>query len=249
MLKNSEKLVESFQEVIKESNEKCGDTLELIRSLIYDSSGCFAVGFKKAGLKKCQNSLVFWWYMESVRISGHILYLTKCGLYRNAFDDIRHLLESIIQASYVETNHTDCDLRTKLEILKEIEDKKEYHARRLIEEKRIIGDVKCEGVDCKGLLKKEYVDLSNMIHPSHEKFIATMEDVQKNQGIPAVVNPEEVVRVLDSLRKTYDICFFTVLASFPEINATLVEKTKIRECVSKYELPLLGRILTSIKVD
>ena len=95
MLNNSDKLFGSFEDVIKKSRETCGETIENIRTLIYDISSCFSVGLKKSPPPKLFNSLVFWSYVESIRISGQILYLTGCGLYRNAFDDIRHLLESI----------------------------------------------------------------------------------------------------------------------------------------------------------
>ena len=128
MLSNSDQLFGSFEDVIKKSRETCGETLENIRNLIHDIGSCFSVGLEKSPRQKYLSSLVFWSYVESIRISGQILYLTGCGLYRNAFDDIRHLLESIVQVSYIETNHSSCDLNTKLEILKEIEDKKEYHA-------------------------------------------------------------------------------------------------------------------------
>ena len=108
--------------------------------------------------------------------------------------------------------------------------------RRLIEEKSLLGDVKCKGIDCKGLLKKEYIELSQIVHPSREKIVAIIKDVKDDQGIPATVKPEEVMRIFDSLRRTYDIYFFVILASFPEIKSTLDKETKIKDHIRKYNV-------------
>lgn len=247
MLNNTDNLFASFEEIVKESRKTSGETIENIRMLIFDVSSCFSIGIEKVDKTKYLNSLVFWSYMESIRISGHILFLTANGLYRNAFDDIRHLLESIVQVSYVEANHPNCDFNTKLEVLKEIEDKKEYHARRLIEEKQLLGEIKCKGIDCKGLLKNEYVALSQIVHPSHEKLVSVIKDVKEHQGIPATVKPEEIAKVFDSLRKTYDIYFFVIFANFPEMKLTLEKETKIKDYIKKYDLAMLDKILASIK--
>ena len=244
MLRSSTQFFEAFQEVMKKSIETCGDTLERMRLLILEGSSCFHFCLKKVEPKKRVNSLLFWWFAESVRISSHTLFLASYGLYRNAFYNIRHLLESLVQSIYIETNHPKCNLNTKLEILKEIEDKKEYRAGRMIEEKPIFAKLKFKRIDCKGLLKDEYSELSKIVHPSHEKIKDTFEDVTKIRGIPAEIKPDEVVRIFDSLRRAYDICYYVIVACYPEIKATLDEKTKMKKFAKKYNMNLLNRIVT-----
>jgi hypothetical protein len=240
MLVESKILIEAFQDVMKKSEETCGKELEEIRELI--NIGRF---FRSIVEKNNQSSLVFWCFMESIRISGQTLYLSYCGLYRNAFDNIRHLLESIVQAVYIDKNHPSSDLPTKLEILKEIEDKKEYHARRLIEDRIPFKNLDCKGLDCKGLLNKEYSELSQIVHPSHEKIIVTVKDVlSENKWIPARIDCGEISRILDSMRRMYDIFLFLVVVNFPECKTSLRKDSKLVATIKKHNLRLLERAIT-----
>ena len=125
MLSSLEALEEGFEATVKKSKEECGDKLEEIRQLIFILQD-FNTSVLKCSIRgeivlpKYDNSLVFTCFLELLRISGHILFLSCNGLYRNAFDNIRYALESIVQALYIDMRHPETPLRWKIEILKRL---------------------------------------------------------------------------------------------------------------------------------
>ena len=178
--------------------------------------------------------------MELFRISGHILFLSCNGLYRNAFDDIRHTLESIVQALYIDLRHPKTDIGTKIEILKEVEDKREYHAVRLIDELEI---------DHKDKLKEEYKKLSQIIHPSHKQIVALMRDIKtEGKGVPTTVSCEEISKIYDSMKMMYNIFFFLVINYFPELKEPLKKNPYFTKGIKVYNLTLLSRVF-KVRLD
>jgi hypothetical protein len=246
MFRETSEIEKGFAEIAKESTEKCSNELENIRKFIheivpnFDASvhECYDVNVEGVNEKhvspKCVHSLVFSCYLESFRISGHTLFLALNGLYRNAFDNIRHLLESVVQALYIDLRHPKTDLNTKIEILKEVEDKTEYHAIRLIGALRI---------EHKETLQSEYKKLSKIIHPSHKQIVATMTDIIKERGVPATVDCEEIGRIYDSVLKMYDIFFFLFLNYFTEIRQSLTKNADFVNNIKNYKLYLTSKAL------
>lgn len=240
MLRSLDALEEEFRGIFEKSKKECSDELEKIRQLIMDMMSycfddyvecCFANG--EFPLPEYYNSLVDKRFLELVRISSHILFLAYSGLYRNAFNDIRYALESIVQAFYIDTRHPNVDIDTKIEIMREIEDKREYHAVRLIDELEI---------DYKNRLKSEYKELSRIIHPSHKQIVTTIINLLKREGIPATVDCEEISRIYDSMRKMYDICFFLLIPYFPMLRASLGKNPNFVKSIKVYNLTLLSKV-------
>ena len=238
MLKSLDALEEGFRDISKESKEECGDKLEEIRKLIFVLN-YFYYAIEERGnkekdfLSKRLNSLVHTCFLELARISGHILFLSCSGLYRNAFDDIRYALESIVQALYIDYRHPEIPLETKVEILKEVEDKREYHAVRLIDELEI---------GYKEKLREEYKKLSRIVHPSHEQVVAIRDDILKDKGIPATIDCERISKIYDSMRRMYDIFFFLFMNFFPEIKESLKKNSDFIKGIKAYDLTLLLKI-------
>jgi len=239
MLSSLDVLEKEFRAVFKKSKEECGEKLEEIRQLTF-VQGAFYKSLKesfslsKEYKLKVRNSLVFWCFMELARISGHIVFFSCNGFYRNAFDNIRYALESIVQALYIDHRHPKTPLETKIEILKEVEDKREYHAVRLIDELEI---------DHKDNLKKEYKKLSQIIHPSHKQIIATLDDLKEDKGVPVTINCEEIARIYDSMTRMYDIFFFLFTTYFPELKEPLKKNPDFIESIKVYNLRLLSKVL------
>jgi hypothetical protein len=241
MLKETSEIEKGFAEIAKESIEKCGNELENIRKFIHEIIPHFDASVHecydtegKGVSPKCINSLVFTCYLESFRISGHVLFLSLNGLYRNAFDNIRHLLESVVQALYIDFRHPKTNLPTKIEILKEVEDKVEYHAIRLI------GELQIEHKDA---LQSEYKKLSKIIHPSHKQIVATITDIIKERGIPATVDCEELGRIYTSMVRMYDIFFFLFLNYFEELGQNLTGNADFVHDVKNYKLYMTAKAL------
>lgn len=239
MFKDVDKLLKGFQDIVKKSKEECGDKLEEIRQLIlinrdfYKSlRECFSLGKKYR--MKYGSSLALMCYLELWRISGHILFFAYNGLYRNAFNDIRYALESIVQALYIDHRHPQASLDTKIEILKEVEDKREYRAIRLIGELEI---------DHKEKLEQEYKKLSRIIHPTHEQIIATFEDIKEDKGVPVTLDCEEISKIFDSMKIMHDTFFFLFINYFPELKEALQKNSEFVKDIKKYNLTLLSKLL------
>lgn len=239
MLRDIDKLLEGFQDTVKKSKEECGDKLEEIRQLtfiinIFFKSFTESFSLGKEYRVKVGSSLALMCLIELVRVSGHIIFFSFNGLYRNAFDNIRYALESIVQALYIDNRHPKTPLETKIEILKEVEDKREYHAVRLIDELEI---------DHKDKLKKEYRKLSRIIHPSHKQIIATLDDLKGHKGVPVTIDCEEISRIYDSMIGMYDIFFFLFVTYFPEVKDALKKNPDFIKSIKVYNLTLLSRVL------
>jgi 16S rRNA C1402 (ribose-2'-O) methylase RsmI len=239
MLTSLDALEREFQGIVIETKSKCGDVLEkmrqaaLIQRYIVEGIEEYTKS-KEDFISKFMSSIVQTCYYDLVRISGHILFLSCNGLYRNAFDNIRYMLESIVQAVYIDNRHPEAPIETKIEILKEVEGKKEYGASRLIEELSI---------DHKDRLKKEYKDLSKIIHPSHTRVIATLTDIGSETGVRVKVNCEEILRIHEATLRMYDIFFFLFMECFPEVKETLKKNPNIIKSLETYHLPLVSSVL------
>lgn len=244
MLRETSEIEKGFAKITKESTEKCANELERIRKFFYETfthfepnvNECYDVKNKDARAisPKCAHSLVYARYLESWRVSAHTLFLALNGLYRNAFDNIRHLLESAVQALYIDLRHPKTNLATKIEILKEVEDKTEYHAIRLIGELRM---------EHKDILQREYKKLSKIIHPSHKQVVATITDIVQRRGVPATVDCEEVERIYESIVTMYDIFFFLFLNYFTEVRETLTKDANFVNDIKTYKLYLTSKAL------
>ena len=244
MLKSLDALNEGFREIVKKSKEECGDKLEEIRQLTF-IIGIFFKSFKESFSRSKEygvrvgSSLALMCFVELFRISGHILFLSCNGLYRNAFDNIRYALESIVQALYIDHRHPKTPIEIKIEILKEVEDKREYHAMRLIDELEI---------DHKDTLKRQYKELSRIIHPSHKQIISTLSDLEEDRGVPTTISCKEISKIYDSMIRMYDIFFFLYINYFPEVKEALKKNSDFIELIKVYNLTLLSKIF-KIRLD
>ena len=241
MLRDKATIGNAFQEIAAKSWETCENELERIRQLILLIPR-FETTMREYRNKEpeiCFNSLVDACYVECARISGHILFLTSNALYKNAYDDIRYLLESIVQSFYLDTGHKDSDLKTKIEIWKEIEGRREYRAQNLIGKLDLGAQA-----EQKAKLEKEYSTLSQRIHFSHKQVLVTLKDLQSDvdQGIPAKIDCNEVENVFNSTKTAYDIFFLLIIITFPQIRGMLEKNSSFIEHIQKFRIPLLCKV-------
>lgn len=238
MLASLDELENGFSQVLKKSREKCGDKLEEIRKFTYVSRIFFDLYWNYH--KKHEKELD-WAYslhsatlLESIRALGKILYLSSHGLYRNANDEIRHTLESFIQAIYIDNRHPKSDLRTRIEILKEVEEKREYRAQSLIDRLEI---------GHKDKLKRQYTELSIRIHPSHKEMYTIWRDIKQNEKELITIDCSEIANIYESMIRTYDILFFLVLNYFPCLRDYMKEDKKFVGLVRLYKLKLVAEAI------
>jgi len=230
-----------IRRAIRKSREECGDELEhinrlLVRAIAPFSNSyvkcCFGVGEKRAK-REYYSTLAEKCFMDLVRTSNQILALSYSGLYRNAFDSIRYILESIVLAVYIDTRHPNADLETRIEIFSEVEDKREYHAIRLIDELEI---------DYKDLLRREYKRLSQIIHPSHEQVLEMIDDFMDPKGGPFPIYCERIEEIHDSMRRMYEIFYFLFIPLFPGLKEALQNNQEFIEFIKNYNQVLLSKV-------
>jgi hypothetical protein len=238
MLRSLDELDNGFSKVFKESREKCGDKLEEIRTLTYVSGHFFSSYW--AFRRKHKTEIAWGHYLhhalllELFRASGKILFLSSHGLYRNAYDEIRHVLESFIQAIYIDNRHSKSNLLTKIEILKEVEEKREYRAQSLIHE-LVIGH--------KDKLGQQYKELSGKIHPSYKEIATILRDIRRNQKEPVTVDCDEITNIYESMIKMYDILFFLVFNHYPRLRNQMKKDKKFVATVRLYRLVLVAEAI------
>lgn len=228
--------IKKWHEVEKLTQEKCGKEFKKLVAL-YDFPFSVWDSFElliddDAFFSKYCNSLAYTRYFELSNVTYQNIFLANHGLYRNAFDNIRYVLESIVQAVYIDSRHPKATIKTKIEILKEIEDKIEYHAIRLIDELQI---------SHKDTLKKEYKVLSQIIHPSYKQIVSELEDMRKRgEFFPSRVDSGEIKKLCETTRKMYDIFFFLLLPHFPELMEKLKKNALFLKYVKSYKTQLLA---------
>lgn len=227
-----DKLIKSFTTSIEKSTKECSSEAEKFRLFVMDSSAVF---------KKIISSSTFSVSLKMVRVSElyrlivHIQFLSLSGLYRNAFDSIRYVLESSVQSVYIDSRHPRSGLRTRIEILKEVEDKREYHAVRLIDKLEI---------DHKETLRKEYKKLSRIIHPSHRTVIDIAHDMGADKGFPVVVNCKEISNIYESLKIMLDIVFFLYLSyASNNLKEQMKKDSELIKYCETYSLRLMSKVL------
>jgi hypothetical protein len=229
---NFDKVSKPFKAAWKETVRKCPTESENLYLFFRDSGHlCLELTMHE----RYRRSLMDIRLCELPLLFGHIMYLSLTGLYRNAFQNIRYILESAIQSVYLDSRHSNSSLRTRIEILKEVEEKREYRAANLIEELKI---------DDKKGLKAEYKRLSQLIHPTHRNIIELVESVRKEGFSFATVNCEEISNVFESIKMTLDMLLFLYISSFPNTRKEeLLKKQELVKYSDEYNLILLSKIL------
>jgi hypothetical protein len=228
-----DEIIETYRTASKEATEKCSSESEKLRILIVDATDAFS---KLALTEKFRISLMDMRILEMHRLLVHVLYLSLSGLYRNAFDNIRYILESAVQSLYIDSRHSNSSLRTRIEIMKEVEDKREYRATNLIDKLEI---------DHKDTLQKEYKRLSQTIHPSHRSIIDSLDFTERDvHEFVAPVSCEEISDVFESTKVVFDMVLFLYISCASEARKEQLQKDHdlIKYC-RKYSLILLSKIL------
>lgn len=229
-----DEMMDTFRTSYEETLKKCPSESEKLRRLVIDS---LLIHLELPLSEKFRISLMDMRIIELFRLMTHAMYLSMSGLYRNAFDNIRYILESTLQSLYIDSRHPNSSLRTRIEILKEVEDKREYRAINLIDELQI---------DHKDALKKEYKRLSQTIHPSHRNIIEVLDFTQKSLSneLLVAVSCKEISDVCESIKIMFDMVLFLYVSCAPRTRKEKLQSDKnLVEYCKKYNMVLLSKIL------
>jgi hypothetical protein len=110
MLKDIESLNKAFQATAAESDKECKLELKNLQTFMLETGNVWRnhlANFEEVTVDKERwgNSLICWCFFESMPSCGQILYLSQHGLYISAFDSIRHMLESVVMAFYLDLRY------------------------------------------------------------------------------------------------------------------------------------------------
>lgn len=246
MLRDMDALDKGFQETVKESDEKCSAELKTLQNFILGTSH-FVISymFETTDAKRRFNDLFSWCLIKAVEECGSILFLVRNGLYRNAIDSIRHILESTIQAAYLDSNYVGVDniflsrpnpnIFVKIAILSEVEDKRDYHVQRLVD---------VLSIGHKDRIKRIYKELSQMVHPSHKQIEKIMESLTKaEEKLAKPVDCKEVEVIFKSLVNVYDVLLFLFFTLYPDVQEALIKKEDFISFVKESGFFLTPKIL------
>lgn len=151
-------------------------------------------------------------------------FMIMATMYPQSIRELRYMLESIIQAYYIDTNHPNTDISFKLEILKEIH---KISGSRLIK----LTDLKNQR-----RLIKIYGKLSSYIHSSYEKNAPVYTNneylLNTNFGYSDRMFKESTFLT----KKTIDVIFFVILSFNKDIIPQIKEHYEFNESLNDFEL-------------
>lgn len=245
MLRDIDVLDKGFQETVKKSDKKCKVELESLRIFILNTRHFIKNYLFNVDTKKKFNDLFSWCLIKSAEECGSILFLVRNGLYRNAFDSVRHLLESTIQAVYLDSNYVGINniflsrpnpnIFVKIAILSEVEDKRDYRVQHLID---------ILPIGYKDRIRRIYKELSQMVHPSHKQIEKIMESITKpEEKLAKLVDCKEIEVIFKSLVNVYDVLLFLFFSLYPEDKEALTKNEKFINFIKESEFFLTPKIL------
>ena len=129
---------EDFSKCSEKSIEQCSDLFK-INELLFIVGWVYASFLKIPSFfvnhkvsKTYSQKLAFTCLIDLMHSTNCTTFMTACGLYKNAYHNIRYALESIVHSVYMDLRHPNADFRTKIEILNEVENLPKYHGVQLL---------------------------------------------------------------------------------------------------------------------
>jgi len=186
-----------------------------IKILIQFLIASYEMGDKKP--QEFESSLTFFRLISYYKQFKWIGDCISQNAYHQVIRELRFILDSIIQAYYVDKRHPASDMQCKLEIVKEIE--------------YLYGSDLIDKTDLshKHHLKKLYGELCKYVHSSYKELLSSRpKDPKKIAGLEFEPDPDMMKLCLSFVNRTIDVVFFVVLSLYPEILGPDTRFGKIR---------------------
>lgn len=151
------------------------------------------------------NSLLFLRFFELQKHLFLLHFSVLSGAYHQSIRELRHILESAIQAYYIDREHPEALMECKLEIIKEID---KWVGGRLIDR---------TDLEHKKELKALYSDLSKYVHSSYEELRPTIEKGEIDYRVTFAFNKELFYKCMEFTNRALDVFFFVMLSLYPQI--------------------------------
>lgn len=117
-------------------------------------------------------------FVECFKIFKWIKVCLAYGSYNSVFRELRFLIDSITQAYYIDINHFNASLESKLEVLKGLSEYASFYGSGLIK--------KIRGLPNKQKLRDIFGELSNYVHASYEESKPFIEPTFKKDVIDSL---------------------------------------------------------------
>ncbi|MFW9890366.1 MAG: hypothetical protein ACFFER_19475 [Candidatus Thorarchaeota archaeon] len=150
-------------------------------------------------------------YTECLQSILWIEWLVMHGGYHQAIRELRSILESIVQAYYVDKNYRDIDVKGKLAVLKEMNLSRSDFGKKLIEKANPPSSHKT---------RKLYDELSKFVHTSVEHLDEILSEPDSDQRIVELTTPQYDRKLLQKCYKLTEQVVKHVIA----MNQDLIEK-------------------------
>ena len=143
--------------------------------------------------------------------------------YHQVIRELRFILDSMMQAFYLDMQHPEADIYCKLEIVKEIE--KEAFGTRLIERLPL---------QHKDGIKQLYSLLSKYSHSSYEELESLILTGKVWVRVTPTFDGELFAQCQNLTHKVMDVVYFVVLNRFPQLCPVIKQNRVVMEILEKF---------------
>jgi hypothetical protein len=232
-----------YQEAITKSQAECEDLkamnkllLILAQTHVAFLKSTFFFDEKRFAKERYSQSLVYTSFLELFRNLHNTVFLSACGLYKNAYHNIRYALEFIIQSYYIDTELPNGNFNDRTRRLSEIENKPKYRGTPLLNKLNIPSVLKEE-------IANEYTKLHKRVHSTSKQFVYTAYHFMDNHYTALYLDIIEVSKIYNSSVKMMDFFYYLLLNQFPELKKELIKNKDFLEVITDYDLPLMHKQL------
>jgi hypothetical protein len=158
---NFNELITSFyQEIIEKTEDDASFVFKDIDNIL-DQIRDHVRGIDQRIFCRRNELLIAIRLVEAFRIFNWIKVCLTCGSYQSVFRELRFMLDGIAQACYIDLNHIEASLESKLEVYKALGEIGGFIGSSLFD--------RIKGFKEKQEIKELYSELSKFVHPSIEE--------------------------------------------------------------------------------
>lgn len=159
-VKKSNNILSHYSNILKQTKDNVPGALNEIEKIL-DDIRTHIKGIDRGIYSRRNELLIAIRLVEAFRIFNWIKICLACGSYQSVFRELRFMLDGVAQACYIDLNHFDASLVSKLEVYKALGKVGGFIGTSLFDRIR--------GFKKKQILKDLYAELSRFVHPSIEE--------------------------------------------------------------------------------
>lgn len=223
------------EEVGKETKKKVGKKLFVWTEHYNNWIDMIGPILKNITEKEAANSFVI---LRLLQLNNELFWLLTNTIYNAAYHqvirELRFILESMMQAYYIDTEHSDSNIECKLEIIKEIE--REAYGKRLID--RI-------SLSNKDKIRDLYSQLSKYSHSSYTELEMSILRGKVDFLVTPSFDDELFSKCEILTHKVMDIVYLIVLNRFPQICEIIMKDKMLIKALEKFDSKITLNYLRS----